>query len=146
MENKEKNFISAVVYVRNCEDMIAGFLLRLKDALEAHFEHFEIICVNDASSDNSAGAVREIAGQIGQTSVTILHLSSFHGREAAMQGGVGLSIGDFVYEFDFPYEDITEDDLMSLYDKSMEGNDIVAAVTGKKSKFTSRILLPSMLK
>ena len=56
MINKEKNFISAVVYVNNDERGIKPFLIQLAGVLDAHFDKYEIICVNDASTDGSASA------------------------------------------------------------------------------------------
>ena len=42
-ENKEKNFISAVVYVHNAEKNIADFLSMLIRVLESNFENSEIL-------------------------------------------------------------------------------------------------------
>ena len=51
--NKEKNFISAVIYARNLEGQIYNALSFLYTTFDKHFDKFEIICVNDASEDNS---------------------------------------------------------------------------------------------
>ena len=45
--NKEKNFISAVVYVYNQETQIYRFLELVNETLRNSFEKYEIICVND---------------------------------------------------------------------------------------------------
>lgn len=58
---KEKNFISVVVYVYNAEKRLGIFLSQIIDVLERKFEHSEIICVNDASSDNSSDVIKECA-------------------------------------------------------------------------------------
>ena len=47
MKNKEKNFVSAVVYVHNAQQRIDGFLHTIIEVMESNFEHSEIICVND---------------------------------------------------------------------------------------------------
>lgn len=52
--NKEKNFVSAVIYVHDAENEIEKFLKTVAGVLEANFENSEIICVNDFSGDNSA--------------------------------------------------------------------------------------------
>ena len=39
MENKEKNFASAVIYVHNSEDRIEAFLRTIIEVMEDHFEH-----------------------------------------------------------------------------------------------------------
>ena len=53
MANKEKNFVSAIVYVHNAESRIESFLSTVLEVLETNFEHSEIICVNDKSDDKS---------------------------------------------------------------------------------------------
>ena len=60
MNNREKNFISAVVYVHNAEERIIPFLQMLIAELETNFEHSEIICVNDFSEDDSVQKIKEI--------------------------------------------------------------------------------------
>lgn len=123
--------MSAVIYVRNAEAVIGGFLLKVSGFLSENFEHAEIICVDDASQDGSVQKIREAVQQIEGISVTIVHLAAFHGREAAMQGGTGISIGDFVYEFDEPFASLDTEDMMKLYRCSLEGNDIVSAISGR---------------
>ena len=61
MENKEKNFISAVVYVHNAQERIKKFLETIIAVLENNFEHTEIICVNDYSDDFSVERIKETA-------------------------------------------------------------------------------------
>ena len=53
MSSKQKTFVSAVVYVCNVEHALEQFLNKLCEVLDTNFEKFEIICVNDASTDNS---------------------------------------------------------------------------------------------
>ena len=55
--NKEKNFISAVVYLYNNEKEVAGFLDTVNTLLKENFEKYEIVCVNDCSTDNTVKAV-----------------------------------------------------------------------------------------
>lgn len=46
---KEKNFVSAVVYVHNAEKELSAFLAAVIRVLESNFEKSEIVCVNDFS-------------------------------------------------------------------------------------------------
>lgn len=137
MDNKEKIFISAVIYVHNAEQGLAGFLRRIIRVLEAHFEHSEIICVNDASEDDSLSVIREVCKQTEHTSVSVINMSYFHGLEHAMGAGVDLSIGDFVFEFDNIYSGFEDDVVMQVYKRSLEGFDIVSASPEQKEAFTS---------
>lgn len=127
MRNKEKNFISAVIYVHNNENTIADFISHIIDFLEVNFEKSEIICVNDFSNDASVKKIKEVGKQCDSTAISILNMSSFHGLETAMIAGVDLSIGDFVFEFDKVVRDFSMDEVMQVYYKALEGFDIVSA-------------------
>ncbi len=132
---KEKNFISAVVYVNNCEKNIENFLNQIIKILEQKFLKFEIICVNDASTDNSVAIIKKMANKT-HGNITIINMSYYQGRELSMNAGVDLSIGDFVYEFDSTMIDYDLKAIFKIYEDSLEGYDIVNAAP-KKSKYLS---------
>lgn len=139
MTNKEKNFMSAVLYVHNDEAVLADFLRTVMGVLEDNFEHSEIICVNDHSQDDSAGVVREISKGAESATVTVLNMSYFHGIEAAMNAGMDLAIGDFVLEFDGCVPDFEASEIMRVYRRSLEGYDIVSASPDTRQRFTSSL-------
>ena len=39
ISNKEKNFVSGIIYVHNVEDRIEDFLKSVIEVFETHFEH-----------------------------------------------------------------------------------------------------------
>lgn len=133
----EKNFISAVIYVHNSSERIEEFLGGVMRTLEQNFEHSEIICVNDCSDDDSVDIVKRIASKQKAVSVTVLNMSYFHGVEAAMNAGVDLAIGDFVFEFDAAMPDFDRQEIMNVYNKSLEGFDIVSASPDKGQRMSS---------
>ena len=139
MTNKEKNFVSAVVYIHNDEENIEGFLQAVIQVLEENFEHSEVICVNDFSQDGSVETAKKVGAQVQDTTITILNMSFFHGVEAAMNAGVDLAIGDFVFEFDSCIADFAPREIMIVYKKALEGYDIVSASPDKKQRFSSNI-------
>lgn len=124
---KEKNFISAVVYVHNAENVISSFLDMLRGFLQEDFEKYEIICVDDASEDSSARILREYASHIEDGTLSVLTMSYFQGLELSMDAGVDLAIGDFVYEFDSPVISYPREMPGEVYRKCLEGFDIVSA-------------------
>ena len=77
---KEKKFISAVVYLRNDAEHVEGFLNVVTTALSENFTGYELIFVNDASTDDSVMRIRrfyeEHAGQAKMASII------FRGRRA----------------------------------------------------------------
>ena len=139
MKNKEKNFVSAVIYVHNAESRVQNFLSMIINVLEDNFEHSEIICVNDASTDNSLEVIRQASGEAFSTSISVVNMSYFHGLEVAMNAGLDISIGDFVFEFDNTVLDFDKAEIMSVYHRSLQGYDIVSAVPDRSERFTSRL-------
>lgn len=139
MENREKNFVSAVIYVHNAENRIERFLKMIIDVLEDNFEHSEIICVNDSSNDNSLQVIKKAITVATSTSVSVVNMSYFHGVEVAMNAGIDLSIGDYVFEFDSTVLDYDMEEIMNIYRKSLQGYDIVSAVPNRKERFTSKL-------
>lgn len=137
--NKEKNFISAVIYIRNNEKEVERFLEFLNTTLEFNFEQYEIICVNDASYDQSVQKIRNFAKKIKNAEISILNMSFYHGKEISMNAGVDLSIGDFVYEFDSIDIDYTQELLMEIYNKSLQGYDLVKAIPDTKTRLSSKM-------
>lgn len=138
MGNKEKNFMSVVVYVYNAGDRVKSFLRMVLRVLEENFEHSEIICVNDCSDDNSAEEIRKIGKEARNASISIVNMSYFHGMELAMSAGAELAIGDFVLEFDTTEADFDGDEVMAVYKRALEGYDVVSAVSDRKEKLSSR--------
>ena len=137
--SKEKNFASAVIYVHNAAEKIEGFLKMTARVLQENFEHCEIVCVNDKSTDDSVKIIRQAAQGLSGITVTVVNLSYFHGVESAMAAGNAMTIGDFVFEFDSCLQDFSEDIIMAVYRKALQGYDVVSAVPQKKNRFSSRL-------
>lgn len=139
MDVKKKIFVSAVIYVHNVEKHIECFLQMIIHTLEENFEHSEIICVNDSSDDKSLTVLRKTAALAGATSISVVNLSYYHGLEAAMNAGLDLAIGDFVFEFDNTVLDFDPSEIMRIYEQSLEGYDIVSASPNKKERLSSKL-------
>lgn len=135
--NKEKNFISAVLYVRNNEIQIADTLKKVNEILKDNFEKYEIICVNDFSIDKSVEEIKKFADTVKGSVISILNMSYYQGIELSMNAGVDLAIGDFVFEFDNIEMDYQIDTIMQVYYHSLKGFDIVSASPQKPMKKTS---------
>lgn len=137
--NKEKNFISVVVYVHNNEDNIINFLEKINNKLDENFENYEIICVNDKSSDNSVQEIKKFFNKFPENTASIVNMSCYQGIELSMNAGVDAAIGDFVYEFDNIYIDYDLDIIIKIYKEALKEYDIVSAISDSKSKLSSRI-------
>ena len=139
MENKEKNFVSAVIYVHNAESRIEKFLDVVINVMENNFEHSEIICVNDCSDDESVSVIKKVSERASSTSVSVINMSFFHGLELAMDAGMDLAIGDFVFEFDNTNLDFNPEMIMKIYRHSLTGFDIVSASPDKRERLSSKV-------
>lgn len=139
MDNKEKNFASAIIYVYNAEATIEEFLKDIIRVMENNFEHSEIICVNDFSQDKSLEKIKEISTMASLTSISVVNLSRFHGLELAMSAGMDLAIGDFVFEFDNTILDFNPDEIMKIYFRALTGFDIVSASPDKPEAVSSKL-------
>ena len=139
MENKEKSFVSAVIYVHNASERLEGFLRTIIKVMERNFEHSEIICVNDFSDDDSLSVIKTVSNDAATTSITVVNMSYYHGLELAMNAGVDMAIGDYVFEFDNTFIDYDPDMIMKVYRHALEGYDIVSASPDRKEKFSSRL-------
>ncbi len=137
---KEKKFISLVVYLHNVEEYIKYFMKSIIPVCESNFEQFEIVCVDDGCTDGTVDKLKEYLEE-NQTSamVNVIHMSFFQGIESAMNAGRDIAIGDFVYEFDDVFVDYEPELLFKVYEKMLEGSDIVAASSRGKMRFTSKI-------
>ena len=125
MTNKEKNFVSAVVYLHNDGTRAAEFCALLVQELEAHFDQYELVAVDDACTDDTVPLLRQFAATMVKP-LTILHMSLYQGLEAGMNAGLDAAIGDYVYEFDstrHPYEPSM---VFAAYQTALKGNDIVS--------------------
>lgn len=134
---KEHSFVSVVLYIRNCEKQIAAFYDNLVGVLTDKFKKFELIFVNDASTDRSVSVIEEKVGKTHDFVATVLHMGYFQGMEVAMNAGRDIAIGDYVYEFDSLIMDYDPKLIADIFDESKNGYDIVAAAPKKgKGLFT----------
>lgn len=137
---KEKKFISVVVYLHNVADYLHKFLDTILPTVTEHFEQLEIVCVDDASDDNTVEVLRKyVEDKKIKSMVSIVHMSYFQGLESAMNAGRDIAIGDFVYEFDDIFVDYEPEVIMEVYEKLLTGYDIVAASSDGKMRSTSRL-------
>lgn len=137
---KESNFASAVVYLRNGEGRVIPFLERIWNELDQHFKQFEIIMVNDASRDGSVEEVRRFMAQKDRAMpLTIVNMSLYQGVELCMNAGLDLSIGDFIFEFDSLSLCYPEGQIFDAYHTALTGYDIVSVRPRRSRSLTSRL-------
>jgi dolichol-phosphate mannosyltransferase len=90
--------VSAVVPLLNEQELVAISLHALVDQLSATGHPFEIICVDDGSSDGTLGQLYRYADS--DARVRVVALSRNFGKEAAMAAGLEVASGDAVLFLD----------------------------------------------
>lgn len=138
--DREKNFVSCIIYLHNDEDTVNVFLQNICSCMEQNFEKYEIICVNDGCVDSTIDRIREFQEKgNGTRAMSLINLSYYQGMEAAMNAGRDLAVGDFLFEFDTCNMDFEESLIMQVYRRALEGYDVVAAAPKHHVPFTSRL-------
>ncbi|MDF2923210.1 MAG: glycosyltransferase family 2 [Paenibacillaceae bacterium] len=139
VSNKEKNFLSVVLYVHNNEENLKNFLPKLYPILNDNFNAFEIIFVNDCSVDDSVAAIRQFSNTFDNAMISIVNMSVYQGLEISMNAGVDLAIGDFVFEFDNLVIDYDPHLILQVYQEALKGYNIVTAAPEKNKRSSSRL-------
>ncbi|MCD7836403.1 MAG: glycosyltransferase [Lachnospiraceae bacterium] len=139
-QSKEKNFVSCVVYLHNEGAAVKVFLEGICSVIRENFEKFEIVCVNDGSTDDTLEFVKGFVDeQCGQAVVSLINLSYYQGVETAMNAGCDLAVGDFIFEFDKCQFDFEPSLIMEVYNRTLQGYDVVAAAPKFGVPMTSRL-------
>lgn len=92
-----QSMLSCVVPAFNEHDNLAVLLPKLKVALQGLTDHWEIIVVDDGSSDSTADLMGMLSRDPG---VRYLQLSRNFGKEAALTAGIETASGDAVVLMD----------------------------------------------
>ena len=117
--------ISIVVPMFNEEDVLPILFNRLSKYLEQLGETYEIICVNDGSSDRTAELLAEAHNA--DNRIKFLNFSRNFGKEVALTAGLDASSGDAVIPIDADLQDPPEL-IASFLEKWREGYDVVYGV------------------
>lgn len=138
-QNKEKNFISSVVYMKDGDPQTVDFIRTLYGVLNPVFSHYEIICVNDGAEEKAMEPIRALAGTLPGAVLSVVNMSFPQGLELSMSAGVELAIGDFVYEFDSACLDYEPGLILDAYHRSLSGFDIVSASPDQTHSVSSKL-------
>jgi dolichol-phosphate mannosyltransferase len=125
----KENLISIVFSFRNEEENIPELIRRTKEAIEKTDYNYEIIFVNDASTDNSLNILREYAEK--DKRIKIINLSRRFGYNQGLIAGLNYAKGDAIIILDSDLQDPPEL-IPQLIKKWKEGADIVHTIRKKR--------------
>jgi glycosyltransferase involved in cell wall biosynthesis len=114
---------SIVVPLHNEQENVTDLYDRLKAVMEANGETFEIVLVDDGSTDRSFHMLREIAAV--DSRVTVVKLRRNFGQTSALAAGFDHARGEYIIAMD---GDLQHDptDIPMFLEKIAEGYDIVS--------------------
>jgi glycosyltransferase involved in cell wall biosynthesis len=121
----DKFKLSIIVPIYNEESNIDYLLERLTTVLEPLQMSYEIICINDGSSDQSLTVLMKHYQT--NPALKIINLSRNFGKEIAMSAGIDYAVGEAVIPIDADLQDPPEL-IEILVAKWQEGYDVVYAV------------------
>lgn len=128
---EEKTLISVVVPLFNEEENLDELYHRLTAALEGAGEAFELVFVNDGSTDATPRLLEELHGQ--DWRVVAVHLSRNFGHQAALTAGLDQARGQAVILMDGDLQDPPEV-LGQFIATWRQGYEVVYAVRTKRKE------------
>ena len=134
--------VSVVLPIYNEEESLPSMIEAIHGALEPAGIDFEIVCIDDGSSDKSFEVLREIAAH--DSRLVVGRFRRNFGQTAAMQAGIDRASGAVIVTMD---ADLQNDprDIPAMLDKLDEGYDMVTGWrVDRKDAFLNR-RLPSFL-
>ena len=134
--------VSVVVPVFNEEANLRSMVGELQSVLDSAGLHYELLLIDDGSTDHSPSLLKELAADSPRIKVILLRRN--FGQTAAMAAGFDHARGEVIVPMD---GDLQNDprDILNLLAKLDEGYDVVSGWRkDRKDKFLSR-RLPSIL-
>ena len=134
--------LSIVVPIYNEEESLPFLVNQLLEVLQPMEETFEIVLVNDGSSDNSAEVIRKLSFDIPELVGVLLRKN--YGQTAAMAAGFDISSGEIVVTLD---GDLQNDpaDIPLLVSKIRDGFDLVSGWRYRRQDAAISRKLPSKI-
>ena len=137
MQNK-RPFLSVVAPCYNEEDVIDIFLEKIFTVLTELNKSYEIVFVNDGSSDRTLEILITKAEEY--DAIRVINLSRNFGKEAALSAGLDMTFGEVVVPIDVDLQD-PPDLILDFVKKYEEGYDVVVGkrVDRTTDSFAKRI-------
>ena len=134
--------LSVVIPIKDEQDNIGPLHERLNQALRPLGLSYEIVFVDDGSTDGSFAALEALAAR--DAHVKVVRLRRNFGQSAALQAGIDWSCGDVLVTMD---GDLQNDpaDIPILLDKLREGYDAVLGLRARRQDHLVIRKIPSLL-
>ena len=121
MKNQNKSW-SVVIPVYNSQESLSELIRRLKETLKAHCEVWEIILVNDGSTDESWSRIKRLSDNCDQ--LIGINLRRNFGQHNALLCGIRQAKYEFIITLDDDLQNPPEE-IPKLLEKLDQGYDVV---------------------
>ena len=121
MERDQEHLVTVCAVLRNDQDLVESFVTQLSELLDARFAFYEILLVDNRSTDRTPELVEGL--QAHTPNLRLLRLSRVFSIETAVTAALDNSIGDYVAMLEPRYDDLNL--IPALVTRALEGNDIV---------------------
>ncbi len=134
--------LSVVVPLYNEEESLPHLVEQLLNALRPSGERFELVLVNDGSSDRTAEVLEQLSHEVPELVAVLLRKN--YGQTAAMAAGFDVAQGDVIVSLD---GDLQNDpaDIPMLLSKLREGYDLVSGWRHQRQDAALQRKLPSRI-
>ncbi len=134
--------LSVVVPIYNEEESLPLLVQEIMKAMITNFKNFEVVLVNDGSTDKSEEVLEKISNNYPELKCIILRKN--YGQTAAMAAGFDNSLGDIIVSLD---GDLQNDpaDIPILVNKLCEGYDLVSGWRFDRKDARIKRKLPSKI-
>lgn len=134
--------LSVVVPIFNEYESIPILVEKITDVAKSMEVPYELICVDDGSTDGSAGLLKEIAMKRHDLRVILLRRN--YGQTPAMAAGFNYARGRVIITLDGDLQNEPED-IVTVYHKLQEGYDLVSGWRKNRQDNAVTRLLPSKI-
>lgn len=121
-----KPFVTVMIPAHNEETVIAN---TVENILNMNYENFEVIVIDDRSSDNTASVIKDLENKYDKVTALIRTADAFPGKSAVLNDAFKIAKGEAVLVFDA--DATVEPDFLSKLVPHLEPKD-VGAVQARK--------------
>ena len=114
--------LSIVIPAYQAQDTLVPLVRRIGEALSPLGKKFEVILVDDGSSDKTWTVIKSLASEF--LFLSALKLSRNFGQHNAISAGLNQAKAQWIVVMDCDLQDLPEE-IPKLYEKALEGYDIV---------------------
>jgi len=130
--------VTVLTVVQNDADILEAFLNDLSKVLSEAYRHYEILLVDDGSTDETEGKVAEAQKRL--RNIRCVRLSRAYDRETALAAGMDNSIGDFVVIMELEHDPVEL--IPEMVQRAIDGANIVIA--DRKDRSDDKALVRSL--